>query len=74
MVEIDFENLESNDIQENEKDAKDVNMDLDEMESSFTYHAVPLDTQITLDENGTPFSLQELINIRELRDEISEKK
>ena len=39
-------------------------------ESSFKYHAVPLDEQMTLDENGTPFTLKELMDLRELREEL----
>lgn len=39
-------------------------------ESSFKYHAVPLDEQMTLDENGIPFTLKELMDLKELRDEL----
>lgn len=39
-------------------------------ESSFKYHAVPLDEQMTLDENGTPFTLKELMDLRQLREEL----
>lgn len=39
-------------------------------ESSFKYHAVPLDEQMTLDGNGTPFTLKELMDLRELREEL----
>ena len=38
-------------------------------ESSFKYHAVSLDKQMVLDENGTPFTLKELIDLKELREE-----
>mgnify|MGYP004600549057 CR=1 FL=1 len=39
-------------------------------ESSFKYHAVPLAEQMTLDENGTPFTLKELMDLRQLREEL----
>lgn len=39
-------------------------------ESSFTYHAVPLDEQATLDDNGTPFTLKELMDLHELHEEL----
>jgi hypothetical protein len=38
-------------------------------EPSFKYHAVSLDKQMVLDENGTPFTLKELIDLKELREE-----
>lgn len=41
-------------------------------ESSFKYHAVPLDEQMTLDENGTPFTLKELMELKELREELDD--
>lgn len=39
-------------------------------ESSFKYKAIPLDEQMTLDESGIPFSLRELMNLRELHEEL----
>ena len=37
--------------------------------SSFDYRAVPLDEQMTLDEHGIPFTLKELMDIKELKDD-----
>ena len=42
-------------------------------ESSFKYHAVPLDEQMTLDENGTPFTLTELMDLKELHEKLEEQ-
>lgn len=50
---------------EESMESKDID---NSFESSFAYHAIPLDEQMTLDENGIPFSLQELMDIKELRD------
>ena len=38
-------------------------------ESSFTYRAIPLDELTTLDEHGTPFTIKELMELRELHEE-----
>lgn len=38
-------------------------------ESSFKYRAIPLDELKTLDEHGTPFTIKELMELRELHDE-----
>lgn len=43
-------------------------------ESSFKYHAVPLDEQMTLDEDGTPFTLKELMDLHELREELDRER
>ena len=50
---------------EESMESKDID---NSFESSFAYHAIPLDEQMTLDENGIPFTLQELMDIKELRD------
>ena len=50
---------------EESMESKDID---NSFESSFAYPAIPLDEQMTLDENGIPFSLQELMDIKELRD------
>ncbi len=43
-------------------------------ESSFKYHTVPLDEQMTLDEDGTPFTLKELMDLHELREELDSER
>lgn len=69
MYKSNFENLEIDEIEESAE-----NETLDKsFESSFTYHAVPLDEQMTLDENGIPFSLQELMDLKELRESLDKQ-
>ena len=64
MYDIDLENIEPDDIKDIDKCE-----DIDEtFESSFTYHAVPLDKQLTLDESDVPFTLKELMDLKELRE------
>ena len=66
MHEPDLEILETEDVEETVEN-EDVG---DSFESSFIHHAVPLDEQMTLDENGIPFTLQELMDLKELREEL----
>lgn len=64
-----YESLEPDDIEEKtEREGFD-----NSFESSFTYHAVPLDEQMTLDENNIPFTLQELMDIKEIREEYDKQ-
>lgn len=66
MAAPNWENIQPEDLTEEEREEA-----LEKpFESSFKYHAVPLEEQMTLDENGTPFTLKELIDLEELRDEL----
>lgn len=56
-------------------DCDDLNMEdasAKEIESSFRHHAIPLDQIETLDDNGNRFSLSELMQINELKNELDE--
>lgn len=66
MATPDWENIQPNDTAE---EVKEETLEKP-FESSFKYHAVPLDEQMTLDENGIPFTLKELMDLKELRDEL----
>lgn len=52
---------------EESMESKDID---NSFESSFAYHAIPLDEQMTLDEKGIPFTIQELMDLKELREEL----
>lgn len=61
------DDLRSSDVDENKIETLE-----QPFESSFTYHAIPLDEQMTLDENGVPFSVKELMELKELSDSIEQ--
>ena len=70
MYNPEFEKLDTEDIEIN-REQEDI---ADSFESSFTYHAVPLDEQMTLDDNGIPFTLKELMELEELREDLDDDK
>lgn len=69
MFIYDLESLETEDNTEETVECEELEK---AFESSFTYHAIPLNEQMTLDDNGIPFTLQELMDLKELREELAE--
>ena len=66
MLVPDWRNIETEDTAD---DVKEESLEKP-FESSFTYHAIPLDEQMTLNDNGTPFTLRELMDLHELGEEL----
>lgn len=67
LDQLDSEDLKQQDLPlDNTEPGEDLS---DITESCFTYRAIPLDELMTLDENGTPFSVKELMELKELKDE-----
>lgn len=58
------------------KEIQDVKRDLGKEEtmerSTFEHHAVPLDKLETLDSEGNQYSIKELMQLKDLRDELDE--
>lgn len=43
-----------------------------EFESSFTYHAIPLDQLETIGEDGIIYSIKELMDLKDLKEELGD--
>ena len=67
-----WEDIENDDIENNEISEEINNLQKDMYESSFVYHAIPLDKLETLDEDGNCYSIKELMQLKDLKEELKE--